>query len=306
MRTIYADFNAMTEAEHLCLTTRGSQEDMRKFGIQIGDWIWLSDGELIVGAQVADDPYYGVVGIPDWETLVHLDDEGNSDFGRVWAELQGLLSNKLRSTEQERRLFQLLAVFDQIAPSYVQDALPMGAFSAQRAGSLFRLGRLELALLEIEEARNKGFSEPSSDRLYLHLLSLIDLPHAIREAETLASAPGVSAIVLAECVNILAMHADGLPDVQFPPVCQRILDWSVQFDQAQGREDVLASTLAQLQFNRGLILLRLGDFEAARQALAMAHTTNPNIPEVRVTTRLDAADPLIRELAVRVRSRSAA
>jgi tetratricopeptide (TPR) repeat protein len=306
MRTIYADFNAMTEAEHLCLTTRGSQEDMRKFGIQIGDWIWLSDGELIVGAQVADDLCYGVVGIPDWETLVHLDDECNSDFGRVWTELQGLLSNKLRSTEQERRIFQLLVVLDLIAPSYVQDVLPMGEFPARRAGSLFRLGRLELALLEIEEARNKGIAMPSGDRLYLHLLGRLNLPRAIREAESLASAPGVSAIVLGECVNILAIHADGLPDAQFPTVGQRILDWCVLFDQAQGREDVLALTLAQLQFNRGLILLRLGDFEAARQALAMAHTTDPNIPEVGVTTRLDAADPLIRELAVRVRSRSAA
>jgi formylmethanofuran dehydrogenase subunit D len=74
MRTIYADFNAMTEREHLCLNTRGSQEDMRKFGIQVGDWVWLSDGELIVVAQIAVAPYYGVVGIPDWKSLTHLDE----------------------------------------------------------------------------------------------------------------------------------------------------------------------------------------------------------------------------------------
>ena len=55
MKTIFADFNAMTEAEQVCLTTRGSQKDIGERGIQVGDRVWLSDGELLVGAQVAID-----------------------------------------------------------------------------------------------------------------------------------------------------------------------------------------------------------------------------------------------------------
>jgi len=73
MRTIYADFNATTEAGHVSLTTVGSQEDIACAGLRPGDWAWLSDGDLIVGAQLAIDDRHGLVGVADWETLVHLD-----------------------------------------------------------------------------------------------------------------------------------------------------------------------------------------------------------------------------------------
>lgn len=56
MRTTYADFNAMTEAAHVHLTTRGSQDDIRDQGLQVNDWAWLSDSELIVGARIEDGP----------------------------------------------------------------------------------------------------------------------------------------------------------------------------------------------------------------------------------------------------------
>jgi hypothetical protein len=50
MTTIYADFNALTEDRSICLSTRGSSEDIKKFGIQPGDRVRLSDGELQVEA----------------------------------------------------------------------------------------------------------------------------------------------------------------------------------------------------------------------------------------------------------------
>ena len=83
MKTIFADFNAMTEGGHVSLTTVGSQEDIAHAGLRPGDWAWLSDGELIVGAQLAIDDRHGLVGVADWDTLVHLDDEGADDFDRV-------------------------------------------------------------------------------------------------------------------------------------------------------------------------------------------------------------------------------
>ncbi len=51
MKTMFADFNAMTESEHVRLTTRGSQDDMERLGIKPGEWVWLSDGEMQVGAR---------------------------------------------------------------------------------------------------------------------------------------------------------------------------------------------------------------------------------------------------------------
>ena len=48
--------------------------------------------------QLAIDDYYGLVGVPDWDTLVHLDDEGADDFDRVRDELNPLLTKKSASS----------------------------------------------------------------------------------------------------------------------------------------------------------------------------------------------------------------
>ena len=83
MTTVFADFNAMTEAEHVRLNCRSSAEDLGRAGARSGDAVWLSDGEFVVGARLEVDPYYGLVGVPDWETLIYLDHEGASEVPRV-------------------------------------------------------------------------------------------------------------------------------------------------------------------------------------------------------------------------------
>lgn len=80
MKTVFADFNAMSEAGHLRLSFRASQADLQELGARVGDWVWLSDGELVVGAQLAQVTDEGLVGIPAWATLVYLDDEQADDF----------------------------------------------------------------------------------------------------------------------------------------------------------------------------------------------------------------------------------
>lgn len=52
MKTIFTDFNAVTEAEKIRLNCRGSEEDIRLAGVKPGDWVWLSDGEIVVGARL--------------------------------------------------------------------------------------------------------------------------------------------------------------------------------------------------------------------------------------------------------------
>ena len=90
MNTIYADYNARTEAGHVRLTCLGSEDDIRSRALQTGDWVWLSDTEVVIGAQLAIDDYYGLVGLPDWDTIVHLDDDDVRDFEAVRAEIQRL------------------------------------------------------------------------------------------------------------------------------------------------------------------------------------------------------------------------
>ena len=103
-------------------------------------------------------------------------------------------------------------------------------------------------MLEIEEAHRLCPGNSENDRLFLEILRRTDLPRAGLEAEALAALPGVSAGVLAECVNVLATHADNLPEDRFPPVAERILDWADRF-QPPGREprSRLAARTAPLQ-----------------------------------------------------------
>ena len=108
MRLISADFNAMTEAGHVRLTLPCSREDILRMSLGPGDWAWLSDSEILVGAQLAIDDRYGLVGVPDWDTLVHLDEEGADDFNRVSAALNLLLNGEPPSIEEEPRILELL------------------------------------------------------------------------------------------------------------------------------------------------------------------------------------------------------
>jgi len=101
LKTIFADYNAATESGDLCLNFSASQRDIATVQLHPGDWAWLSDGEVVVGAQLAIDDHYGLVGVPDWDTIVHLDDEGADDFDRVRAELNPLVTKEPPSMEDE-------------------------------------------------------------------------------------------------------------------------------------------------------------------------------------------------------------
>jgi hypothetical protein len=306
MKTVFADYNAMTESGHLRLGFRASQEDIAKAHLRPGDWAWLNDGEVMIGAQLAIDDRYGMVGVPDWETLVHLDDEASKDFERVRSELERLRRNPDRSLDKEKRILQLLTISEMVVPPEVKTDLPPGYFESLRAATLYLLGKPELALTEIEETRRLGSSDPDDDRLFLEILRRIALPRALSEAEALAARPDASAGVLAECINVLATHADDLPDDQLKLVPDRILEWADRFDRAPGREQIPASTLALVQFNRGMILLRLGRTEAARDALNLARSVDPILSEIVGATRLTVYDQHARELAARVRARPSA
>src|SRR4051812_29410034 len=104
MKTICADYNAMTESEHLRLNCRGSQEDIERAGLRPGDWAWFSDGEVIVGGQLRTDPYWGLLGVPDWRTLVPLDDEGAKEPDRILPELEPLLHLTNPSAEDQAKI----------------------------------------------------------------------------------------------------------------------------------------------------------------------------------------------------------
>ena len=199
--------------------------------------------------------------------------------------------------------FELMTIAEFILPPGLDRALTPAYFSTRRAEMLFLLGKTALALIEIEDARRLDPSNSSVDRQFLDIVRYVDLARAVREAEALALRPDVSANVLASCINVLAIHADNLTDDQFERVAHRILAWADRFDRAPGREKVHAFTLALLQFNRAMILLRLGKGEAAREALALARAVDPISNEIEEAARLTVYDQRARDLAARVRGR---
>ena len=295
MNPVFADFNATTESGQVRLNCRGSQDDLRARGLHAGDWSWLSDGELVVGGKIDTSPGDGIVAAPDWRTLVHLDVP--YDVAAVWQELELLLSQRNPSTDELWRAFQLLVVFERIAPPSVAGQSRPGYFSYRRAVVLLQLEQLDLALVEIQEARRLAQGHSNDDFLLLEILRKADLPRAIQTVDELVSDRAIEAKVLAECVHVLATHADQLADEPFRAVARRILELADRFERAPGRDRVQASTLAIVQFNRGLVLLRLGRLHEAQRSLELAGTSNPTIPELTRARNLTSYDEEAREIA---------
>ena len=73
MHVIPVDYNAATQAGALRLNFIDSQQALAVSHAQPDDWVWVSDGEVLVGAILAQDPTYGLVALPRWETIKSLD-----------------------------------------------------------------------------------------------------------------------------------------------------------------------------------------------------------------------------------------
>ena len=301
MKTTFADFNAITEAGHVSLSTVGSQADIKRAGLRPGDWTWLSDGELVAGAQLAVDARYGLVGTVDWDTLVHLDDQSPDDIDGIKLALGGLLAAERHSNADEIEIFKLLTILDHLMPSAADTGRER--FDFRRAVALRQLGKLPLALLEAAEARQNRPGDPMLDFLYLDILRRSDLTSAVAEAERIERSPNAPALVLAGCINVLADHADKLAQDEFLQIADRILSFSERFERAQDRHEIPLPTQAVAYFNRAMVLLRMGQVDAARQALAQAQATDPALAEIGDPARLTGYDQKLRGTAARVRAK---
>jgi tetratricopeptide (TPR) repeat protein len=305
MKTIFADFNALTESEHVRLGSRASQDDIRRSGVRPGDWTWLSDGELQVGARLAEDPVYGLVGVPAWETMVHLQDEEGRDFGALFTELRSL-SERSRNSADESHLLQLIARLEATVPDNVRGRIEPGYFDFRRANALLELGRTELAFQAAEEALRAQPARDSYVFFYLEMLRRLDLDRALEEASRRADDPRSSATVIGACINILATHADRLAIPERSSACLGVLEWGSRFEQAPSRERVRASILSQVDVNVGLALLQLGRVSEAQLRFQEAHAADPRNPAMTEILALDTYDERARSIASRIRERALA
>jgi tetratricopeptide (TPR) repeat protein len=301
MKTFYADYNAMTEAGHVCLTTRGSKEDIARAGLRPGDWVWLSDSEVVVGAQLAIDDRYGLVGVPDWDTIAHLDEEGADDYNRVSAALSSLVTEDPLPREHEPRVFELLTQYEHVAPSQVKNASP-GTLALRRAFALQHMGKLGLALLEATEAHRARPGDVKATFVYLDLLRLEDFPAAVVEAEKIAESPSVPAPVLSACINILATQAEQAADDQFESIARQVFALCQRLDEAPDLEQAGPSLVALSYFNRGLVYLRSGRVTRAHAAFERAQQIYPEGPRFSEVRELRTYDRHAREVARSVRT----
>ncbi len=295
MKTIFADYNAITEAGHLCLTTRGSQEAIARAGARPGDWAWFSDGEVVVGAQLAIDDRYGLVGEPDWDTLVHLDDEDAADIESRKDELTQLMRKEPTSIEDEPRVLQLLVQVELLAPAD-SETLP-GLFAFRRALALRSMDSPGLALVEATEAYRARPNDAEVAFFYLELLGRQDLPSAVDEAERIAASPEVPALVLSACINILAAHAEQVSDRELGTIAERVFALCRRFDRSSDLDQAGDSLRALSYVNRGMVLLRGGRTSEARQAFEVAQTIYPTAPLIDQLARLQGFDERASEIA---------
>jgi tetratricopeptide (TPR) repeat protein len=297
MKTIFADFNAMTESEQVCLTTRGSQHEIDARGIQEGDLVWLSDGELVVGAKVAVDPRYGVVGVPVWDTLINLEDAENADFSQAWSAFQRLSQSPTRTREDETRTLQLLETIERKAPQSVRAVIPAGYLHFRRAGALFLLGHVELGREENELALLENPNSAAYLSLHLELLRRSDLPKALQEAQRLADDPIIGARVLAAAINVFATYLDGFSNHEFEARVGMMLDWIERFQRLTGVENIPVSVRSQVWFNSGMALLRISKVDDARNSFSRILQLNPRDKKVQRAIELDRFDEEARQLA---------
>ena len=205
---------------------------------------------------------------------MHLDDEGAADFDRVRDELKPLVTKKPPSAEDEPRILELLTQLEYFAPPHLRDSLPeMLVF--RRALALRHMGKLGLALPEMEEARRARPDDPEVAFIYLDLLRLEDLPSAVAEAETIAESPVVPALVLSACINVLATRAEQVAECQFESIAERVLALCRRFDQAPDLDQAGESLVALSYFNRGIVHLRAGRISQARLAFERAREIYP-------------------------------
>ncbi len=182
MRTIFADFNALTDAEHVRLTTRGSLDDIPKNSVQPGEWIWLSDGEL----QGWREDRRGSHLSTSWHS--RLGNPGPSSRcggSRFWWSLFGAGAFIRETAHAGMRLHY--TSYDHVcvetkASDDARNVIGPGFFDFRRAAALLELGRLELALLAVEEALKAQPAKDAYVYFCLELLKRIDLDRALSEA----------------------------------------------------------------------------------------------------------------------------
>ncbi len=241
-----------------------------------------------------------LVGVPDWDTLIHLDEEGAGDVERVQAELNTLLIKEAPSLDDEPRILELLAQLEHFGRPLIREVSP-GMWAFRRALALRRMGKFGPALVEADEAKRASPDDESVLFVYLDLLRIENLPSAVAEAERIARRPTAPALLLVGCINVLASQADLAAGDEFPSIAERVLGLCRRLDRNPDRDQAGEALLALSEFNRGIVFLRAGRITQATNAFRRAQQTCPFRTVFDSATALQTYDRHAGEVARSVR-----
>ena len=303
MKIIPVDYNAASVSGSLWLDFADTKRALAAINAQAGDYVWVSDREILVGAQLEVDPEYGLVAVPRWRTVVHLDDYLDVDLPSFLTKLSEVLRRTDRTLDQEAEVFQLSTVFDHIAPPEIKRATQPGYLDFRSAGALRSLGEPQLGLTLLKQALIDRPTDPQFIYAYLNELSQIHPAQAEAESRSRLLDRYTHAVVQAACVNVLSAATERLNDIDFAATGPPLLDEINRFESAPGRDRVPAGVAALVEFNRGLLLLRLGRSAEARAAFDQAHEIDPGEPTIEAARTLRDFGETARTLAERYRGK---
>jgi tetratricopeptide (TPR) repeat protein len=268
MKTIWADFNARTESDRVRLDTRGSIESLSKTPVSPDEWIWLTDDEVTVGAQV-ESAGNSLLARPAWDTVQESAPEASDAAVRqALTELRTLMTSPVRDYKAILRLIPL-ARRNEPKPGYL-DFLKSRALAA--------LGYSELALGAASDAVGAA---PDAATFKHHELVLHDQVNHAGAMQEVTQLIGRSrqALVLEACIHVLSNDArQHSGDVD---ASEQILAVVSEFEKAPDRNTVPVSAVVSARLARGFALARLGRDGEARSAFSEAVDADPTNPASR-------------------------
>jgi len=295
MTFIEVDFNARTEDDRVRLDTSGSKRSLLETSARVGDWVWLSDGEVRVGGLI-EESHGRLVAKVAWETTEHIPTpEERGDSARVQAavdELQVLMQQRDR---EHGRVLEVLPL--------AETRLRPGRAEYIRSRVAQSFNRPHLALLAIDEALAKSPGEPGFIHQRLDLLKSLDLDRAFEEAKRFAEDANAAAVVLAACASVYSARAKHSSEEELVRLEHELLQFTDRFENVPDRAVVGPAVAVMVYLTRGFAFLHLGDRDQGLAEISRAIELDPSRAEAHAARGLETypSDESVRDLEVAVK-----
>jgi len=268
---IEVDLNARTPDDRVRLNTRGAQRSLRDQAVKPGDWLWLRDGTIRVGAQI-EGVGDQLLARPAWETLEEeiWPDSVSPNPVQVQEMFQHFRHLLAQTPKNYRAILKLLTTVERYAPD-------RGHIAYLRSRALGALGHPRLALSALGEAMGREPDRPAFVHQYFVLLSEIDRARAFEEAGRIGNLIS-SVLVVAAFAHVVNAFVRTLGPGKTERIDRQLLERTETFKSAPDAEKAPSSAVAMIHLARGYAHIRLGQKELGIREFGMAVAAKPADP----------------------------